>query len=266
MKKILLILFIAFTNTFVLGQKIDSSVVCIIGTSHNNTEFCNVRILDSVLNHIKPDLILEELDSSFFTTDSHYDTVNYPNFLHISESSPADIASINHQKAHKVDVRPFDITGRNKFYRDNDFFNRQNEMIKDIYRLSLNGSLSKRNQSDFNLWLKSLDNVNDLKISNLKELNSEMLMNFLEIQESIYLDKPIEIVETTDSLNKYIEFAHLQKDFWIKRNDTMIKNIVYFTNDYKRIVVFTGNLHRYYLINGLKQTKGSYIIKEFWDF
>jgi hypothetical protein len=93
-----------------------------------------------------------------------------------------------------------------------------------------------------------------------------MLMNFLEIQQSIYLDKPIEIVETTDSLNKYIEFAHLQKVFWIKRNDTMIKNILYFANDYQRIIIFTGNLHKYYLTNGLRNAKGPYKTKEFWDF
>lgn len=266
MKILLSFLLLAFFNIIVLGQNIESSVICVIGTSHNNTIFCNVQILDSVLNLIKPDLILEELDSSFFTSDFRYDTVNYPSILHGSESSPADIASNNYQKSHKVDIRPFDITGRNKFYRDNDFFTRQNEMLKDIYSHSIKGLLNERNQSDFNLWVKSLGNVNSIKISSLKELNSEMFMNLLEIQESIYLDKPIEIVETTDSLKKYIEFAHLQKDFWIKRNDTMIKNILYFANDYKRIVVFTGNLHKYYLMNGLRLAKGPYIIKEFWDF
>jgi hypothetical protein len=266
MKKLLLFPLLAFSNLLVLGQKTDTSFICVIGTSHNNTIFCNVQTLDSILNLIKPDLILEELDSSFFTSDLRYDTLNYTSILHGPESSPTDIASINYQKSHNVDIRPFDITGRNRFYRENDFFNKQNEMIKDIYRHSLNNSLSKRNQSDFNLWIKSLDNVNDLKISNLKELNSEILMNFLEIQESIYLDKPIEIVETTDSLNKYIEFAHLQKDFWIKRNDTMIKNILYFAHYYKRIIIFTGNLHKYYLTNGLRIPEGPYKIKEFWEF
>jgi hypothetical protein len=192
--------------------------------------------------------------------------VNYPNILKEGESSPADIASNNYQKLNKVDIRPFDITGRNTFYRDNDFFNRQDKMLKDIYRYSVKGLLSERNQSDFNLWVKSLENVNNLKITSLKELNSEILMNFLEIQENIYLNKPIEIVETTDSLKKHIEFAHLQKDFWEKRNDTMIKNILYFSKNYRRIVVFTGNLHRYYLVNGLRQTKGNYVIRDFWTF
>ena len=140
-------------------------------------------------------------------------------------------------------------------------------MIQGLYNYSNKGLLNERNQSDFNLWVKSLKNVNSIKISTLKELNSEMFMNLLEIQETIYLDKPIEIVETTDSLKKYSEFAHLQKNFWIKRNDAMIKNILYFANDYKRIVIFTGNLHKYYLMNGLKQAaKGSIITKEFWDF
>src|ERR1035437_2169659 len=256
MKKILLFPLLAFSNLFVLGQKTDTSIICVIGTAHENTPYENTRILDSILNLIKPDLILEELDSSFFTRNLQYDTLNYPSILHGSESAPADIASINYQRSHKVDLRPFDITGRNKFYRDNNFFSRQNEMIQDLYRYSNKGLLNERNQSDFNLWVKSLYNVNSISVSTLKELNSEILMKLLEIQEGIYLDKPIEIVETTDSLKKYIEFAHLQKDFWIKRNDTMVKNILYFSNEYKRIVVFTGNSHKYYLLNGLRQAKG----------
>lgn len=266
MKKLLLIQLFVFCCCIVSGQNADTTVICIIGTSHYNTNFCNVGTLDSVLNQIKPDLILEELDSSFFTSEFRYDTVHYPGILNSPESSPADIASDNYQKSHKADIRPFDITGRNKFYRENDFFNRQDEMIRAIYSTSSQGLLNERNQADFDLWVKSLQNVNSLNISSLRELNSQVLMNLIEIQEKIYLDKPVEIVETTDSLRKYTGIARLQKDFWVKRNDAMIRNILYFAGRYKRIVVLTGNLHKYYLTNGVRSAKGPYKTKEFWEF
>ncbi len=260
------ILLVILSLKLACAQNPEPSVICIIGTSHTSTGFCNVQVLDSVLNRVKPDLILVELDSSFFTSDFQFDTVKRPYMLKEGHASPEDIASNNYRKSHKASMRPFDITGRNDFYRENDFFNRQDSMYKDIARYGLGGQLSERNQSDFSLLCKSLENVNDLEITTLRELNSEMLMNFLEIQEFIYLNKPLEIVETTDSLKKHAGFAHLQKDFWEKRNDTMIKNILHFTNEYRRIVVLTGNLHRYYLVKGLNRVKGNFVIRDFWTF
>ncbi len=95
----------------------------------------------------------------------------------------------------------------------NNFFNKQDSMYRDIYRYGYGGQLSERNQSDFYLLEKGLENVNNLEVATLAELNSETLMNFLEIQEYIYLNKAIEITETTDSLKKHSGFARLKKGF-----------------------------------------------------
>lgn len=60
----------------------------------------------------------------------------------------------------------------------------------------------------------------------------------------------------------------LMCDFWDTRNKTMAKNIFDIANTHKgqTIVVLTGFLHRYYLIEQLKKlNKGSYTIKEFYQ-
>ena len=39
------------------AQNLEPSIICIIGTSHTNTKFCNIHVLDSVL--IRKNFILK---------------------------------------------------------------------------------------------------------------------------------------------------------------------------------------------------------------
>ncbi|MDV7395755.1 hypothetical protein RZS08_30475, partial [Arthrospira platensis SPKY1] len=78
-----------------------------------------------------------------------------------------------------------------------------------------------------------------MHISSLEQLNSPEITNLVYLQQTIYLNTAINLVESIDSLNIYTEFAHLQKDFWMKRNLRMITNIIEFAHSYKRIVVLT---------------------------
>jgi len=266
MKSFLFSVLSLFIINFSFSQGFDSTEVCIIGTSHTNTDFCNVNALYSILCNVKPDLILIETDSSFFTPDLQYDSIRYPYLFDENKSSVEIIASHKYQQKFKTDIRPYDIPKRNQFYRDNDFFNRQHQLFRDIYKLGNKDSLSNVNQMYFRLFTLSLGRVNNLKITSLRELNSEEVMRLLEIQQFIELNVPIGIVETTNSLKKHIEFAHLQKDFWEKRNQQMVQNILIFTKRYKRIVVLTGNLHRYYLVNELSALKGNFKLKDFWKY
>ncbi|MDV7401710.1 hypothetical protein RZS08_60385, partial [Arthrospira platensis SPKY1] len=102
-----------------MGQNNDSTEICVIGNSHTNTNYFNAQILDSILNCIKPDLILIELDSSFFTSDFQFDTINKPYLLNKEKSSPSILGTTIYINNHKnTDIRPFDISGRNTFYRE----------------------------------------------------------------------------------------------------------------------------------------------------
>lgn len=268
MKKIsLLIIFLIFINHLIIGQNNDSTEICIIGNTHTNTSYFNAQIMDSILNRIHPDLILVELDSSFFTSGFQFDTIKTPSLLDREKSSPSINGTRLYQRTHSnIDIRPFDIEGRNDFYRENDFFNKKNQMYIDIFKFAHYDSLSPRNFRDYILLANSLYCVNSLNISSLQQLNSSEITNLVYLQQSIYLNMAINIVETTDSLIKHTEFAHLQKDFWNKRNNKMIDNIMHFATKYKRIVVITGNMHKYYLVTGLLRKNEDYKLKEFWEY
>jgi len=86
------------------------------------------------------------------------------------------------------------------------------------------------------------------------------------LQNSIYLDVPINLCETIGPLKKYYKLAVWQKEFWEKRNNVMGQNILKFVPKYKRIVVLTGNMHKYYLESGLKREKGNFVLTQFWDY
>jgi len=235
----------------------------IIGTIHNPTDIINSDTLFNILKKIKPDLILVELDSSFFTKDFNFDTIKYPDLLSTNEN-----ISINKYKQfYKTDVRPFDITGRNDFYRKYNFFTTQSKMYSAISKLYDNGKLDSSCAADFELISFTLDLTNKVKYRSLSELNSDVSIKLTKIRQKILYDKTISIVKRTKSLNNWIDFAELQKKFWVRRNNKMAANIEYFASEksYKKIVVFTGVNHLYFILELLKEKQNkNYVIKDFW--
>ena len=274
MKKIVYFLFAFILLIFgqVKGQNNQQTEICIIANPHSNTKYYNSNVLDSILNKINPDLILVELDSSFFTSDFNYDTVKYSSLSITKSKSPNIIGTTLYKKHHKkVQIRPFDITGRNDSLKKNNYFDLKDKMYYDIYKYEKDDTISERNYRDYILLAKSLYAINSLNIETLKQMNSNVLTNLMFLQQSVYLNSALNIAETTDSLLKYKSFAHWQSDFWERRNNKMVENILYFIrkNQYERIVVLTGNMHKFYILYGLKKEKkdsDKYLIKEFWDY
>lgn len=241
--------------------------VCIIATLHDITDYCNPRILDSILQVIKPDLILVEMDSSFFTPDFYYDTISRP-YLVIPESSSVEtITTHNYKKMNpEVDIRPYDICNRNDYYRQQDYFNMKPAMYQDIFRFASGEAVSARDYRDFMLLAVSLHCINNLNITSLSELNSESTTNFTFLQNLVYMNSAINLTESIDSLRKYEDFAKWQKEFWDIRNTRMVENIISVSEGYERIVVLTGNLHKYYLVMGLSPAHLNIKLKEFWEY
>jgi hypothetical protein len=241
--------------------------VCIIATTHDINDFSNPRILDSILQVIKPDLILVEMDSTFFTPDFYYDTIGRP-YLVIPESSSVEtITTHNYKKENpEVDIRPYDISMRNDYYRQQDYFNTKPAMYQDIFRYASGGSNSERDYRDFMLLAVSLHCINNLNITSLAELNAESTTSLTFLQNMVYMNSAINLTESIDSLRKYQDFAKWQKDFWETRNAKMVENIIRVSEGYERIVVLTGNLHKYHLVLGLSSDHLNIKLKEFWEY
>ncbi|HHN47758.1 MAG TPA: hypothetical protein ENN08_02295 [Bacteroidales bacterium] len=241
--------------------------VCIIATTHDTNDFCNPQILDSILQVIEPDLILVEMDSTFFTTDFYYDTISRP-YLIIPESSSVETITTHiYKKEHpEVDIRPYDISMRNDYYRQQDYFNMKPAMYQDIFRYTSGGSNSERDYRDFMLLAVSLHCINNLNITSLAEMNAETTSSLTFLQNMVYMNSAINLTESIDSIRKYQDFAKWQKDFWETRNAKMIDNIISVSEGYERIVVLTGNLHKYYLVMGLSADHLNIKLKEFWEY
>ncbi len=270
MKTKTLFVFLLIIN-HLFGQSLETTEVIVIGNPHTNNTYYNAKVVDSLLTNIQPDLILVEFDSSFFNSEFSYDTIKHPQLLK-RNSSPNTIGTNNYVSKHKsAIIRPFDISGRNDSLRKHEYFTIKPKMYDAIFKSAHKGLLSPRNERDFILLAKSLYSINTLKIESLKQLNSNFLANLMFLQQNVYLNSAINITETTDSLKKYNEFANWQAGFWEKRNDIMVKNISYFINtkQYKRIVILTGNMHIFYIKEGLKRKEGyktNFVIKEFRDY
>jgi len=247
------------------NKELMNSELYVIGTSHKNTNFENTDTLINILNKIKPDVILIELDSSFFTDNFDFDTKEYPDIL---ESSNENNAVYIYKKSHKVEIRPFDISSRNEFYDKTDFFKKQSSMYSEISELYDKGGLNNCSKHNFELIDFTLNLTDNIKYKSLEELNNLPAQKLTELRQKILYDKTIEIVKSNNLLNKWVEFAELQKNFWIKRNKKMgdnIKKITEFYNN-KRIVVFVGATHKYFIMNLLETSQSdNFVIKDYFN-
>jgi len=268
MKKLPLLLLLLLIHPDVFGKsKTKPREVCVIGTHHNITNACNPRVLDSVLRIIKPDLIFVEMDSTFFTHDFYYDTIQRPYLIDPELSTVETITTYHYKKMNpEVDLRPYDISNRNDYYRQNDYFNIKPAMYQDIFKYASVDTVSERDYRDFMLLAVSLHCINNLNLSSLAALNAESTTSMTFLQNMIYMNSAINLTESIDSLKKYEDFAKWQKDFWETRNSRMIENIILLSEGYERTVVLTGNLHKYHLVLGLSANKLEIELKEFWEY
>jgi hypothetical protein len=78
------------------------------------------------------------------------------------------------------------------------------------------------------------------------------------------------MIELTPALKEFDAFGSLADDFWVRRNEEMIRNIVRYSKEFrgKRIVVLCGYEHRYYLGEKLKgqEPKENFVLREYWNY
>lgn len=256
MKKILLfLLFLSVSICY--GQK----QIWLIGTAHEEKNYINADSLISALNKIKPDLILVELESKYFTKDYRFNLELYPDLLSTNEN----IASHKYHQLHTVKLRPFEIEGRNEFYRSENYFENENQMFDEMLCLYKNNKLSENCKTDFEILLSSLNSYSKVKYRSLSEANSDVATKFLALTNEINFDLMISIVRHTKELEKWLKFSELRKDFWNRRNKAMYDKINDYSNEYpdKKIVILVGNDHKYFLLELLKQNK--FEVKNYFD-
>lgn len=244
----LLPLLLAYTS---YGQ----SQVWLVDTAHEEKKYVDTDSLLIVLNRIKPDVILMELEAKHFTKDFKFDTTKYQlkDYLVTSENR----ASYTYQQQRGIQLRPFDIEGRHEFYAKEQYRARENNLFAAMMTLYKSNKLSAPCKTDFELLLLALSSYSTLSFTSLKESNSEVATKFIALKSAVDLDLMLSIVKQTKELKEWRAFAELRKTYWQKRNTVMCENIVRYSKEFagKRIVVLVGNDHRYILKNMLQEYK-----------
>lgn len=245
----------------------------LLGTVHQPVENFTPDSLYNILVKIKPDLILFEVDSSFFTNEF--------DFKETWESNE-NIATVKYMNNHEVDVRPYEFTGRNQYRiqtgsRPTD--SKAFELLDSLYRTN---RLDSSNQNIYQNFLKANESLNSLAYLGARAFNNPKADKTAEARQNIHYQELLGImaeypifantfhVKSDGDSISYFEGYKRAAAFWDLRNHTMSENILQFVKEYegKRIVVLNGFFHRYYLKSLIKprEEELNFTIKEFYDY
>ena len=270
MKKILPLLSYILLLFSCMNQKTE---LVLLGTVHQPIENFTPDSLYDILVKIKPDLILAEVDSSFFTEDFKFNR---------TWDSNENIATIKYMENFEVDVRPYEFTGRNEYRiaigaRPTD--SKATALLDSLY---VNDLLKSEHKKIYEEYLSVNDSLNSLVYAGAKAFNSSQTDELAEKRQYYQYKELLEIMSQYpvfsntfhfkpdgDSIS-YAEGYKRASEFWDLRNQTMAKNILHFVDEYesKSIVVLNGFFHRYYL-NSLikpKQEELGFVVKDFYEY
>ena len=245
----------------------------LLGTVHQPVENFTPDSLYNILVKIDPDLILFEVDSSFFTKEFIFKK---------TWDSNENISTVKYMNTYDIDVRPYDFTGRNEYRikigsRPTD--SKASKLLDSLYR---NNALNIHEQKIYEEFLQISDSLNSFAYVGPKAFNNTITDSIAQIRQQYQYEKLLKIINNNSIFSNTffikkdgdsISYAQGYKragEFWHLRNQTMAKNILQFVNEYegRRIVVLNGYYHRYYLSSLLKpkQKENDFIVTEFYEY
>jgi hypothetical protein len=274
-RAIVLFIFVLMAKAHAIAQ--DEPAVkelVVIGTMHFPIGDVNADSIFNAMEMVKPDLILVELDHSFFNED--YELIK----TH-SENENKAVANYK-QKYPDVLIRPFEIEGRNKLRIERGIYPGRSDFFTMMQKLDSLGELSQPHSFIYNRFMdlsdslakkayQSLYVLNDILTDNLAQ--ERQFYQYIKIRE-VTDRQPLFATEKLEGSNgdslTYREYYQRYSDFELLRESEMVSNILTWLQktDCKRIVVLVGFYHRYALLYQLKykQHKYNYVIREFFDY
>lgn len=237
--------------------------VVVVGTVHAPTPNFDEEALAGILERVKPDLILLELDPSFF--DASFGLSEKYQSVSLEAKAAARYA-----RAAGARLRPFDIEGRNRFYQEHNYFNREAKLSREVGRLYSGGQLSTEAKLLFEALL-SLSAVRDACGAERPEVINSSACDVAVERKHQYAFKGLgRVIESAPALKEMAPFWTLADDFWARRNAAMVGNIVRHSKELRprRAVVLAGFEHRPYLKKRLAELAPveGFAVREFRDY
>ena len=244
-----------------------STDVVIIGLVHYGNKVYTADTLMRVVKRLKPDVLLDELD----TLSYPYRKGGFRRMLAwrlLSTKSPflpkmsleGQVIHRYHRENPDVVVRSFDqaIANRRKYMRgmrvvDVKLFNA-------VYYAHINNEMSDHQNSLYDQFLQA-DRFLDRSINfPLWRMNNDTTTAMLRQRKLLGYAYFRKFVDSIPSLSRFSEVLAKDEKEWTERNHIMAQNILRYINQYpgKRIVVLTGNMHRYFLLDLLSPQKAKH--------
>ncbi|KFF08173.1 hypothetical protein [Chryseobacterium luteum] len=261
--------FLLLLTTFFFSQS--KTEIYVIGNIHDSVPNYHPKILFDILDKVKPDIILHEVDTQGMK--------DYENGIKITENEIK--ASNDYRKKYPKTLRfPFDFEGRNQYRKDKGMVPTDNlsvKLIDSLYKAKKLAPSEVKIYESFTNITKDLMKIAELSPENFNNATTDQIS---EKRQNAQYSELLKIIEARPEFAKrfvvkpdgkkisYRDGFKLMSGFWDLRNQTMAKNIYKIAEAYpgKKIVVLTGFLHRYYILKELKRiNNGTYVIKEFYD-
>jgi hypothetical protein len=262
MKNLLLLFILSFFSRIAHSQnstQIDTSLskIYIIGVVHSENKYRNTDSLHEILKKLKPDLILRETDtlSGFFKKDYTFIPFSWRYKLMrklgiFKKMSPEIEVVYKYLKNNNsVSIYPFDIwiPNRNKYVRN--MYNMDIKWSKDYNFASVNNEIPNTLLSFHKDYIKYENWFYGIFRMSYFEMNQKIVSDSLRQMvafEKIYFPK---VTDSVKRLNSFKDYRLDDSKYWDLRNETMVNNILRFIEikNAKRVVVFTGLLHKYCL-------------------
>jgi pheromone shutdown protein TraB len=223
----------------------------IVGTVHNKTSNVSPDSILAVLERIKPDIILLEFDSSFFTKDFR---------LKRKDTSNESIAAAKYITLHPTPLRPFDLQGRNKYYERSGLLQHQYEAYQKLTRLRSTLTDSEKKAVTEYIFLTS--SLEQIATKTLHEINGRETGKYVMRQQTLMSDEILNVVLSHKEMATVRKTFVDEANFWNKRNHAMAANIKRYCelNPGKKIVILTGFYHKPFLIEALRD---EYLIEQY---
>jgi pheromone shutdown protein TraB len=253
-----------------INNKKQTAELIIIGTIHFPTKQINKDTIYSVLENLKPDIILIESDMTNFNSDFTFKNIYDENEWNAIVKYRTNFKNIL--------FRPMEFEGRNNYRKENGIQN-PDVVLNEINVLDSLNILSEKHKKIWHKFIELSTYLNELENNSLKEINSISTENLVRERQFYQYQKLKEIIDENDEFAKLktrttskesISFRELYKRYCYfeeLRNRTIIDNILKWKNKYpnKKIVALIGFYHKYFLINELKwkQKEYNFNLKEY---
>lgn len=154
------------------------------------------------------------------------------------------------------EVLPFEWAERDSYHRKHKILTRSDEVLSSVNRLFRENKLTE-DQSSIVEKFREVNNeyYRIGRNGNVYDLNNASTDSLNRIRQKYVYQYIPEIAKEKEELENLKDFLPIHMEYWDIRNKAMTANILnqIRNNQNERIVVLTGNTHRYYLIDELKK-------------